>query len=271
MPPQAAEGLARRADRFGRSPRFKGAGGPASRPQSFSARPASVSLEPSSLARPNVALRSAKGPLPDSNALPVSRLITGHHCVTTVAIKPSPARGDIIKPGVSTPGRNTRSPKPSEPREGRHRRARRANAGDNGLQPNNPSPARGDIIKPGVSTPGETRARPNLPSPARGDIIKPGVSTPGGNRARPNHPSPARGDIVEPGVQTPGIMVCNQTTPAPQCQQQPECDPLSQSQLSHSAISGSRSVALSTHFLGVFSGISLTTPCGVLESLCLGL
>ncbi len=55
------------------------------------------------------------------------------------------------------------------------------------------------------------------------------------------------------------------------CQQQPECDPLSQSQLSHSAISGSRSVALSTHFLGVFSGISLTTPCGVLESLCLGL
>ncbi len=55
------------------------------------------------------------------------------------------------------------------------------------------------------------------------------------------------------------------------CQQQPECDPLSQSQLSHSAISGSRSVALSTHFLGVFSGITLTTPCGVLESLCLGL
>ena len=68
--------------------------------------------------------------LPDSNALPVSRPITGHHDLTTVAISPSPARGDIIKPGVSTPGRDTRPPKPSEPRKGRHHKARRVNAGE---------------------------------------------------------------------------------------------------------------------------------------------
>ena len=71
---------------------------------------------------------------------------------------PSPARGDIIKPGVSTPGKHA---------------SRR----------NHPSPARGDIIKPGVSTPGMMRSDANHPSPARGDIIKPGVSTPGRMRS----------------------------------------------------------------------------------------
>src|SRR5438552_3142066 len=41
-----------------------------------------------------------------------------------------PARGDIIQPGVSTPGREAAATAPiTEPRQGRHPNARRVNAG----------------------------------------------------------------------------------------------------------------------------------------------
>jgi hypothetical protein len=56
-----------------------------------------------------------------------------------------------------------------------------------------------------------------------------------------------------------------------QCQQQPGCEPLSQSHLSHSAIIRSRSVALPTQFFGVFPRIFLTTHRDILESFCLRL
>ncbi len=79
---------------------------------------------------------------------------------------PGHARGDIIKPGVSTPGGETR------------------------VRLNHPSPARGDIIEPGV---GNNGLQPNNPSPARGDIVKPGVSTPGGDTHPPESSEPRKG------------------------------------------------------------------------------
>ena len=135
---------------------------------------------------------------------------------------PSPARGEIIKPGVFNAGAETRvRPNHSEPRKGRDHKARRVNAGGrHASAPNHPSPARGEIIRPGVQTPGgRTRPRQTIRAPQGATIIKPGVQTPGrdtrppkpseprkgrhnkarrvnageATRVRPNHPSPARG------------------------------------------------------------------------------
>ena len=179
---------------------------------------------------------------------------------------PSPARGEIIKPGVSTPGGDTRPPKPSEPRKGRDHKARRVNAGaepdirapqGRDLKPasrtirapqgarspfQTPQPRKA-VIKPGVSTPGRD-TRPPKPSEPRkgrdhkarrvnagGDTRPPKPSEPrkgrhqrarrvnagGSTPCRPNHPSPARGEIIKPGVFNAGRRhATGQTTPAPQ-------------------------------------------------------
>ena len=88
---------------------------------------------------------------------------------STNPMHPSPARGDIIKPGVSTPGERFDQPNASEPRKGRHHTARRVNArGSDSTNPMHPSPARGEIIQPGVSTPGERFDQPNASEPRKG-------------------------------------------------------------------------------------------------------
>ena len=119
---------------------------------------------------------------------------------------PSPARGEIIQPGVSTPGERFDQPNASEPRKGRHHKARRANAGgSDSTNPMHPSPARGDIIKPGVSTPGGAiRPTQCIRAPQGARSYSPACQRLGSDSTNPMHPSPARGEIIQPGVSTPG-------------------------------------------------------------------